>query len=47
MNYVKVFLNHYSINDFVENENAIILQVLQLHDGRLLVLYNIDRTRER
>lgn len=46
MNYVKVFLNHYSINDFVENENAIILQVLQLHDGRLLVLYNIDRTRE-
>jgi hypothetical protein len=46
MNYVKVFLNYYTINDFVESEKAIILQVLQLQDGRFLVLYTIDRTRE-
>ena len=46
MNYVKIFLNHYSINEFVDNEDANILQVIQLQDGRFLVLYNIDRTRE-
>lgn len=46
MNYVKVFTDYTHINEFVDNENANILQVIQLQDGRFLVLYNIDRTRE-
>ena len=46
MNYVKVFKYYSQINEFVDNEDANILQVIQLQDGRFLVLYNIDRTRE-
>lgn len=46
MNYVKVFTDYTQINEFVDNEDANILQVIQLQDGRFLVLYNIDRTRE-
>ena len=46
MNYVKVFRYYGQINEFVDNEDANILQVIQLQDGRFLVLYNIDRVRE-